>query len=681
MTWRSIICGLILSVALCSVTYFNQSIMRQSAIVGNYIPLSVYGTLIVIVALLNPLLGCIRRSWRFSARELVVILTMVLATCGIAESGFLKTFTNVLMLPRHYRRTMPAWDFEDTGTFSRLPEHMIAEPGVNDEALNGYIQGTAGSHAISLHDIPWREWAAPLLTWLPMGFLLMAAFVGLALVVHRQWSEHEKLPYPIAVFTGSLLGNGRDGSGSVLRKRGFWLAAGLVLAIHLINFAHSWWPEYVIRVNTTFNLYPLSTIFPTFGKGRLAWSILNCHLYFAVVGVAYLVSSDVSFSFAFVPIVGTYVQGLLATYGISFMGGGEHRATIYTSLNIGSFVAFIFMIGYFGRHFYWNVLRRAFGLSAPEEIRAHEIWGARVFMFGTLSVIIMMIAYGLAWPFAILYMFMIFVFYVGVSRVVVQTGLFIMKPAWVPHILLLGLFGSYALGPTAALIAMMFSAVFFAEARETVMPYMVNSMSMLEEEGLDRKAGRIAAWSLLAAVLGLVIGLVVMLRLQYTHGTDMAAGGWFTYTVPTYPFQISTDMALRLKNQGALAASDALTPLQRLLSARPEPTFAVSFVIGALLVVGSYIGRIRIPGWPINPAVFLLWSWVHCTKLTFSFFLGWLIKTMVARYGGWRMVEQVRVIMIGLIAGDMLGAYVPAVISAIYYFITREPPPSYNIMP
>ena len=37
--------------------------------------------------------------------------------------------------------------------------------------------------------------------------------------------------------------------------------------------------------------------------------------------------------------------------------------------------------------------------------------------------------------------------------------------------------------------------------------------------------------------------------------------------------------------------------------------------------------------------------------------------------------------MIGVIAGDMLGAFLPAVISAVYYGITKEPPRSFNIMP
>lgn len=694
MTWRSVLLGLVCSIALCCFTYFNQSVMRQSAVVGNYIPLSVYGTLILIVVLVNPLLRRLRgaasrilqhrftRPWAFSGPELAVTITMVLCTCGIAESGFLKTFTNVAMLPRHYRRTTPAWDYEDTGTFKRLPEHFIAETGEDDEALNGYLQGRVGNERISLGDVPWEQWRRPLMTWVPVVLLLLVGFTALSLVVHRQWREHEKLPYPLATFAAELLGKGGDaGKGSVLHQRAFWVAAGVILGIHLVNFAHSWWPEYVIRINTSFDLQPLMHVIPAMDKARLRGALLYCRTYFAVVGVAYIVSSDVSFSFTVVPFLGTIVQGILATYGVSFMGGSEHRATIYTSLNIGSFVAFLFMIVFFGRHHYWNVLRRAFGMKTRDSAFSYEVWGCRVFLFCTIAATGMMIGYGLAWPFAFCFMFMIICFYVCVSRVVAQTGLFIMKPAWVPHILLLGLFGGYALGPTAALIAMFFSSVLFAEARETVMPYMVNSFCLLEQEGEGPKLGKIATWSIAAATAGLIIGLTVMLCLQYKHGTDMAAGGWFTNTVPTYPFELSTDLAQRLKSQGALETSTALTSWQRVLATRSERTFVVSFLIGVALVVGCYMARIRIKNWPINPAVFLLWSWSHCAKLTFSFFLGWCIKSAVSRYGGWQMVQKVKVVMIGVIAGDMLGAFIPAVISAVYWMMTGDPPRSYNIMP
>ncbi|MHC4505913.1 MAG: DUF6785 family protein, partial [Planctomycetota bacterium] len=507
--------------------------------------------------------------------------------------------------------------------------------------------------------------------------LITIGFIALALVMHRQWSEHENLPYPISTFARSLWGG--EGGGSVFARQGFWIAAGVVLAIHSVNFAHTWWPQYTVAVPTRFNFYPIAQLFPTFARGGLAWVLSNPRIYFCVIGFAYLVSSDVSLSFAVAPFIYTIFDGVLATYGISSREGGEHRASIYTSVNIGSFVAFVGMIAYFGRRHYWAVLRRAFGLKVADKSESHEVWGMRTFLVCSVLATVLMVVYGLAWPFAIVYMLSVVVFYVGVSRVVAETGLFFMKPAWVPHIVLLGVFGTRALGPTAALVAMFFSAVLFAEAKQLVMPYVANSLHLLSREGV--KPGRVVAWSAVAVTLGLVAGVVVTLCLQYNKGTDMAAGGWFTHTVPSYPFNISAGMSQRLRSQGTFEESDSMPSWRRPLAARPEKKFAISFIVGAVLVVICYMGRLHITGWPFHPAVLLLWNWFHVSKLTFSFFLGWAIKKGASRYGGIVMVQRLKPVMIGLIAGEMLGGFIPAIISAVYYFVTGETPKAYLVMP
>ncbi|MHC5057610.1 MAG: DUF6785 family protein, partial [Planctomycetota bacterium] len=73
MTKRAVGIGLALAVTLGGVTYFNNSVMRQTWLVGNYLPISVYGSLILFLVIVNPLLGRIGDSWRLGSRELAVI--------------------------------------------------------------------------------------------------------------------------------------------------------------------------------------------------------------------------------------------------------------------------------------------------------------------------------------------------------------------------------------------------------------------------------------------------------------------------------------------------------------------------------------------------------------------------------------------------------------------------------
>ncbi|MHC4248138.1 MAG: DUF6785 family protein [Planctomycetota bacterium] len=685
MTKRAVGIGLALAVTLCGVTYFNNSVMRQTWLVGNYLPISVYGSLVLFLVIVNPLLGRIGGSWRLGSRELAVILALVLAACGIAESGLLRGFTNALMMPHQHRKTNPGWD--EAKVFDRLSPAMLAARGEDDEALNGFVQGAVDTGPASPADVPWSEWAGALAVWVPVVVLLIVAFVGLALVVHRQWIKHEHLPYPLATFASSLMGEGGEGAKGapgdeaarpVLSQRAFWIAAGIVLAIHMLNFAHSWWPERMVEFPTRFNFSSIFRLIPAFEKGRLAGGLYHLRIYFSVIGFAFLVASDVSLSFGLGPFVYTIIEGILAGYGVPVNEGGEHRASLSTSLNMGSYFAYAVMIIYCGRFYYLNVLRRAVGVRPLEEPASEAVWGMRVFLGCSLLLAALLVAYGLAWPFALLYVLGIAVIYLSVSRVVAETGLFFLKPLWAPHVLLMGLFGMRALGASAGLIAALFSAVLFAEPREMVMPFVVNSFGLLDRQRVG--PARMAAWCAGAAALGLIVGIAVTLTFQYNRGTDKT-DYWTTQAVPKYPFRIAVDAEQKLAGQGVLEESDSMSSLGRVFAIRPGAGFAVSFIIGAALVVGAYVGRLRVKGWPIHPAVFLIWWWGPGARFAFSFLLGWFIKHMVLKYGGWSVCQRLKPVMFGLIAGEMLGGVIPAIISVLYYLVSGELPAPYSFMP
>ena len=78
--------------------------------------------------------------------------------------------------------------------------------------------------------------------------------------------------------------------------------------------------------------------------------------------------------------------------------------------------------------------------------------------------------------------------------------------------------------------------------------------------------------------------------------------------------------------------------------------------------------------------LFVTWNTPHIQVLAGSFFMGWLVKTVVIKYGGNSIYNKVKPVMIGLIAGEILGAFIPSVTAAIYYFITNEQPVWFRIL-
>jgi hypothetical protein len=88
--------------------------------------------------------------------------------------------------------------------------------------------------------------------------------------------------------------------------------------------------------------------------------------------------------------------------------------------------------------------------------------------------------------------------------------------------------------------------------------------------------------------------------------------------------------------------------------------FDVNGLLGVLAggTVAVLLGvlRLRLWWWPLHPFGYLAancwgmhWYWQ-------AFFVGWLLKTLVVRYGGLQLYRRMVPLMIGLLVGDQVGA-------------------------
>ncbi len=134
MTKRSIFIGLVCAVLLAVITYFNDMVMRGTFLVGNYLPVAVFGSLILFLLAVNPLLRKLSRRLPLSGRELAVIIALVLFTCYLPGRGLLHFFSTAVMLPHHHLRTKPSWQNEPTAlthgdvlNWQRLEQALASE--------------------------------------------------------------------------------------------------------------------------------------------------------------------------------------------------------------------------------------------------------------------------------------------------------------------------------------------------------------------------------------------------------------------------------------------------------------------------------------------------------------------------------------------------------------------------
>lgn len=558
----------------------------------------------------------------------------------------------------------------------KLPGQMLADPRANQsDALFGFIQGMGiGTKHMPSYKLPWYAWIRTLKFWVPVILTFWFALIALSVVVHRQWSDHEQLPYPIATFADSLLPEEGAARGTVFRNQLFWLGAVVVFVIHMNNYTCEWLPGW-IRIPTGFRFNQLKDMFPTLAKGG-AWWFFYPQFFFTVIAFAYFLSTDVSLSLGVGPILYCYLIGMLAGYGVQLGRAGALSLDPPSYLAAGAYLGILLAILYTGRQYYKSVFARALLLPCRDAPESQSIWAARLFILSLGTFVACLVVAGLAWPVALFYAIGLVMIFLVMSRIIAETGLFFIQPYFSPCILLVGIVGAKAIGPDMLLILFMLTAVLKIDPRESIMPFMVNSMKLLDRRRVS--LGKTGALCVVAVMLGLAIALFATLYFQYDRGATR--GGWSWRIVPQAAFKTGQEVEKELASQDALAESRSLQGLARLGAISPNRDSLIALGLGLGLTLAFTAGRLHFPKWPLHPVLFLVWMTYPATRFAWCFLVGWLIKVLVMKYGGSGVYQKLKPLMIGLIAGDMLGGIVPSIVGLVYYLVTGKPSPSFNIM-
>ena len=291
--------------------------------------------------------------------------------------------------------------------------------------------------------------------------------------------------------------------------------------------------------------------------------------------------------------------------------------------------------------------------------------------------IVVVIRMGLSWPIAILTVLLILQTYMIVARIGAETGLFFIQPGWQPFGVLMPFFGTYAMGPGGVVISALVCCVLCIDQSQALMPYFVNALKITER--FKVKVSSFSKVSLATYACGIGLTLVIVLGVAYKQGIPQ--GGYAYHRVPTIPFRAANDKVIRLKSQSNLEASVGLSGLQRILEIRPSKAFLGAFGSGFLLVLVVAFLRVRFAKFPLHPLLFLVWGSFPLAVLYQSFFLGWLAKVMVQKYGGNAMVLKLKPLAYGIVAGEIMGAVVFMIAGSIYYFTTGDQPIRYGFFP
>ncbi len=280
--------------------------------------------------------------------------------------------------------------------------------------------------------------------------------------------------------------------------------------------------------------------------------------------------------------------------------------------------------------------------------------------------------------FAFLFTAIIVITFTIMSRIMAETGLFFVQITSYATAVLIGFMGNAALGPQTILTLTILSMMLSMDPRESLMPLLMNVFKLSESSGIN--AGKIAKYSGIALVIGLAVALPVTLILQYSRGANMT-DVWAHRNVPLSLFLPASKAIDSLNSVGQLQIVEKANSYFRLTLAQPDKLLLSGFLIGLGITLAFSFARLRFNWWPLHPVLFLVWNTYAMYCFAFSFFLGWIIKAMVMKYGGSKSYHNIKPLMIGIIAGECTVGVIMMIIGGIYYLNTGLSPKTINIMP
>lgn len=623
LTRRSIALGLLLVVLIAGFAPYNDYILQNSPFIGNHFPIGIIFLMTLLVLVVNPILTLLRKT-PFSTGELVAVVTMMLVASAVPSSGLMRYLEPMLLSP--YRLVQESPWLKPIANL--MPAWLVPTKDPNSPLISNYWLGIDPNRGGSIPILPF---IIPKLLWgiLIAAILSMALF--LAALFRKQWVHNERLSYPLATIPMELLATPEPGRlfNRLWRNPVLWTGAAIPILVYTLAGLHDQYAA-VPYIKLDFDFREAFTEKPW---NAVPYYITSGRLFLAVVGICFFIPSEIAFSlWLFLLINGA----LRVLFSESAFDPGQHEAHRGMGIYLGYFAGLLWL----ARFHFQHVIRAAIANEPRDE---NEPASYRTLALGYLIssavAVVWLIAVGMNPLLAILLLFLGTVLITLMSRIVAETGLFFVGPMWWPNDFMKGLLTAKLMSTTSMLWTQIVSRVFFADLRETLMPFATNALRMGQEIPSAQRS-RWFKYLFLALALSLLVSGAMHHYLSYTYGREAIGDRWASVVMPFNALQ-ETYIA---SNSAASTSGDG------------TGTAWLHLTLGALLVLGAMVGRIMFVAWPFHPiGLVLMGSW-PLQVFWFSIFLGWAIKITLLRYGGAQVFRRARPFFIGLIVGEILSA-------------------------
>ncbi len=483
-------------------------------------------------------------------------------------------------------------------------------------------------------------WLLPLLIWFPFLLAVQVSSYALVSIFRKQWAEGEKLSYPLVQLPLELI------RGRAWRGKLFWAGLSIPPLLAALDAAHHFKPvipaipiDHIGCIN-----YGMVTLHPKFPPLRLCFNFL-------AFATGYFVPLNVLFSVWFFYLACTIVEdGLLNVFGYSLGYGGMFvwGSAAIAWQSCGAFMVFLASIFWTARRHLKEVLRKALGLRSEVD-DSDEPMSYRFAFWALLGSIAFMVLWlchsGMPWWVALAFIVGVLLFYLGLARVICQSGIFYLVPPMPAQNLVIYTAGPKAIGHQG-MVALGLSYSWHGDVQTVLAGLAAEGFKVRDETRLPGRALTLAVF--VTVVLGLILSPLGIIL----HGYLKGAVNWNTWV---------------FRGWGPNTYGQVLTQIQN--PSVVDRRCFIFFAYGALAMIVLTMLHLRFPWWPLHPLGLAVVSSFTMYAVYAGFLLAWIVKGLILRWGGFRAFRFATPFFIGL----MVGHYIGRAISLVAYSVLKVP--------
>ena len=630
MTLRSIFIGIALVCVVVLAAPYSIWMVHSSELTWSYFPTSV-GFCFILLILSNIGLKRLIPGRELQPKELVLILVMGLAATGIPT--FIAGTTLAILSNPFYGAT-PENEWV-ANIHQYLP--LWAFPSNEGDAMRWFYEGLPEGQ-----EVPFDVWLIPL-AW-TLSLILAIYFMCFAIVVvfRRQWVEHERLIFPLMEMPRLAV---EDGGEKMFGSRWFWIGCCIPLGMILFNivgFFNLGFPQIEFTKGIDIQISPG---FPS----------IVLMLYWPVIGFMFLVNSNVSFSIVLFYFLAVLQEGVTNRIGYDIT---RPDAFVWGMQSLswqawGGFVAMVLISLWMARTHLKRVFAKVFTKNNTID-DSKEMSSYRFAVFGfvgcAIYVIMWLCSAGMDVYVAVIFLTSVMLAYYGVTRIVVQAGVYYLGPPVGAQAFTLAITGTGIGGSNLVALGMTYS--WFGDVQSIFMPAAAHGAKVANVYDIKKGMG-IALF--LAVITGFCVNIYFLLKLCYTHGAGNF-GSWY-FVAGGGAGGMAFDGVIRHFNDPWPVDWNKLS------------YFGFGLFSYSLLAFLQY----RFHWWPIHPIGITIAPLWMTRLIIFSVLIAWLSKSIIMTYGGISSYRAARPFFIGLIAGYFLGVGISFLVDTIWFMGKGHP--------